>query len=92
MGGSEFQEMGRKSFDIDPEDPVNHLKYLMLQALSKKENDTFKYKNAFERVVNVEVHDEIASPYCFETDKEGFKLLLTQINKSDIIEKTIHPV
>lgn len=91
MGGSEFEEMGRKSFDIDPNDPVNCLKYLMLEALSKQEDGVFKYANAFERVVNVEVHDEIASPYCFETDKEGFKLLLTQINKSDVIEKTIHP-
>lgn len=102
-GGSVFEMIAKNNYTIDWKNQLNQIKYMMLcngnddtiqgaEGLLTKTDGVYKFANAFQRVTNVEVHDEIASPYCFETDKDGYKLIMTELNKSDVIEHTMHPV
>lgn len=75
---------------------VNEMKYAMLDLLPKNSNDdTYK---CFLRATDVELHkagtdsDGTPKDYCFsDANGNAYKLLITQINKSDVIEKTLTP-
>lgn len=94
MGGSVFEDIAKNNYTIDWTDQLNQIKWMMLSSekgLLKQTDGVYDFAKAFQRVTNVEVHGEIASPYCFENDKEGYKLIMTELNKSDVLEHTIHP-
>lgn len=89
--GTIFDKIANGQYHFeDIEDPVNELKYNMLNALVKGEG-TFTYKHCFQRLRNVELHDGMSDRYCFAKGQDGYKLMFTQINKSDIIEQTLTP-
>lgn len=91
MGNSVFKRIGNGDIEIGDEDPINQMKYLMLNELIRKENNAFVYAGAFKRIVNTELHGQVTNPFCFENGNDGYKLMITQINKSDVTEKTLTP-
>lgn len=91
-GDSEFKRIGYGQ----TKGTADQLRYKMLTELLKPDEEKslpHAYAHAFDRLTRVELHGELSegSPYCFESGSNGYKLLLTQINKSDVTEKTIFP-
>ncbi|MBQ0045730.1 MAG: hypothetical protein KBS35_02475 [Mycoplasma sp.] len=93
IGGSLFKQIARRELEIDKDKPVQDLKYKMVGELLKVEEGTgnLVYKKALQRVKNVELHRTTSSKYCFEDENNGYKLLMTQINKEDVLEKKLAP-
>ncbi|MCQ2957028.1 MAG: hypothetical protein MJ233_04295 [Mycoplasmoidaceae bacterium] len=85
-----FDRIADSTLPMD-EDPINGYKYEMLTELSGGYDDD--YDNAFERLVDTQIHGPIGdnSSYLFEDGNNGYKLMLTQLNKADIEEKLLAP-
>ncbi len=87
-----------------PYDNIDDMKYEMAAVLPRFRDGVFQEWNTetrgfvpcFERLSNVEIHeagvDGGNKPYCFEDDtNNSYRLMLTQISKADITEKTLAP-
>lgn len=90
-GDSIFKQIGYGTLSPETKNPAQEYKYKMLSELLL--DDGTKYKHCFERLVGVELHGENSQggKYCFESGSNGYKMLVTQINKSDITERKIFP-
>lgn len=83
------------STQVMTDDPINGYKYLMLEELLKKDDvsGVYHYANAFERLVNTQIHNPgIETEYLFVDGNDAYKLMITQLNKADFEFKTLAPI
>ncbi len=81
------------STQVMTDDPINGYKYLMLEELLKKTDNVYYYANAFERLVNTQIHNPgIETEYLFIDGNDAYKLMITQLNKADFEFKTLAPI
>ena len=93
-GQSTFSKIVQGEIPISPTDAVQDLKYIMLsEILGSGEETQIDYKHYFKRLVNVELHTDISigGKYCFRDQDSCYKVMLTQLNKSDLVDKLITP-
>ncbi len=91
-----FDEIGSGAYTpktTDPNQIVNEVKYVMLDEFV---SNASTYKPYFTRLTDAQVHatDDKGgnTKYCFDAgDRYGYKVMFTQLNKSDIIEKRLAP-
>lgn len=92
MGPSLFKDIDRREVPISEKDPIGDLKYKMVAHLLEDGEEGKLYSKAFQRVKNVELHNvNNKSKYSFEDGNNGYKLIMTQINKEDVLEKKLAP-
>lgn len=89
-GKSYFRKIVTGETELYRDDIVNSLRYHMLEAILEPGTTagTFRFAKAFDRVRNVELHADISqqSNYSFKNGADGYKVMLTQINKSDVTD------
>ena len=95
-GASIFSQIAQGEIQLDPTDPISDLKYMMLnEFVAPGEEHIEKYKPYFNRLKNVELHTDVAigEKYSFRNTQthDCYKAMVTQINKSDLVDKLITP-
>ncbi|MCQ3907817.1 MAG: hypothetical protein MJ219_03725 [Mycoplasmoidaceae bacterium] len=67
----------------------------MLHEFTREDSEATDYSKYFNRLVNVELHTniEIGGKYYFRDAETNdcYKVMLTQLNKSDLVDKLITP-
>ncbi|XQP55552.1 MAG: DUF3713 domain-containing protein [Mycoplasmoidaceae bacterium] len=92
-GKSMFRDIVSGDVPLYRPELTDSIRYWMLRAILEQDSGEYRWKNAFDRVSNVELHTDITqqSKYAFRNGADGYRVMLTQINKADITDRTLHP-
>ncbi|MCQ3908677.1 MAG: hypothetical protein MJ200_03975 [Mycoplasmoidaceae bacterium] len=87
-----FSQIADGQITFPSVDTVDFMKIkIMKELISKDGQGAYVYANKFERLTNVELRNGMFGDFCFKKDpNEGYKLMATQINMSDVTEERMH--